>query len=152
MSSPSILQQVNVVDAVAVGAVSATAYYFLIDSSTDSNLNFMTVGLATGLASAVSDFLANMSQVRSLLGDMLSTYLKPVLVGAVGSLFVMGAGGDVFGSLQNAAIVFGFGFGSKIVGDYVADMYASRWGNPGYNPASKNDDKPPVNSIINNGK
>lgn len=125
-----ILQVVNVPNAVAVGGVSAGLYYLFIDNESSS---FIQVGLATGIASMVSDWLASMAKVQSVLASLLKSMLKPFLVGATAIAMSLGTGSLSFDDIEALAYTFGFAFVSKYIGDYLGDMYR-------YRKASKNTD------------
>lgn len=125
----NILDKINITESVAVGAVGGALHYLFIDDNVESSLK---VGAGVGLASAISDWLASMKSVQDSLGSFLSSMLKPVLVGGVSVAMVALSGGDL-SDLEALAMAFGFGFVSKMGGDYTAGIYES-WKRQGKKP------------------
>lgn len=127
MSGLPAMSVVNVPEAIGTGLVAGGLYWGLLyDGEEIAGMPaYIPVALTTAFASAVSDYLASMARVQSALGDLFKTYLKAALTGASVAVIVALSGGDI-GSLENIAMTFGFGFGSKLLGDYAAQMYEER--------------------------
>jgi hypothetical protein len=124
---PSAFDSVNVPEAIGTGLIAGGLYWGLLyDGEEIAGMPaYIPVGLATAVASAVSDYLATIASVQSALGDLFKTYLKAALTGASVAVIVALSGGDI-GSLENIAMTFGFGFASKLLGDMAAEMYEKR--------------------------